>query len=74
MQEITNKLPPVPKRIEVTNWLYTKIKQESSLNELIYEKPEFNPYTGIQLRIVSEDEQKNWTADEKKKQFKIVFK
>jgi len=75
MQEVLRKLPPVPKRIEVTNNLYCMITHQSYINELIYEKPKYEQFgfCGVQLWIASEEEQGKWTEEEKKKQFKTVF-
>lgn len=75
MQEKINKLSPTIKRIEVTNWLYHKINQEASINELMYGKPKFEPYGlgSVPLWIASEDEQNDWTEEEKKKQFKVIY-
>lgn len=76
MQERLDKIPPVPKHIEVTKYMYQTIKQESYLNELLHGKPkDINPFGfgQVTLWIATDDEQEDWTEEEKKKQFKVVY-
>lgn len=76
MQEKIDKIPKIPKRIEATKYMYYAIKKQSDINELIYGKPkDINPFGfgQVALWLASEEEQEDWTEEEKKKQFKVVY-
>lgn len=76
MQEKLNKIPPTPKRIEVTKYMYYAIKKQSDINELIYGKHQkIDPFGfgQVTLWIATDEEQQNWTEEEKKKQFKVAY-
>ena len=76
MQERLDKIPPMPKRIEVTRYMYSAINQESYLNELLYGKPKnINPFGfgQVTMWVATDEEQEDWTDEEMKKQFKVVY-
>ena len=76
MQEKLDKIPPIPKHIEVTKYMYYEIKKQSTINKFLYGKPkDVNPFGfgEVALWLASDEEQEGWTEEEKKKQFKVVY-
>ncbi|WP_342759490.1 hypothetical protein [Kineothrix sedimenti] len=74
MQSKVDKIPKTPRYIEVTEKIYRLIKKASEIDELLYGKPKFiYPFCGVTLRVVTCDDQKQWTEEEMERQFKVVY-
>lgn len=69
-----DKIPKMPRRIEMTKYLYLVIQNISDINELLYGKPNYiYPFCGVEVRVATCKEQEKWTEEERKRQFKVVY-